>query len=551
MSNQKYCFKAKNLIFIVLGLLSCAKVEPPKGGEEDKISPEIIDFSPKNKSINLSLLPEIKITFSEKMDNESVEKAIFFIPEVKNLDFSWSGNTLKITPQDSLSKNKTYGFNVLSGVSDWHKVPMEKNFRIAFSTGNQIDTCKISGKTEGQSKAIVWCFKVEQDSVFYPKKSKITSYTKSDLQGNFAIENLTEGFYKIFAFTDKNKDEIFNRSKEDFAVWYKDILLDSLSFEEQNVNLVFTKNDTTQIKVKGIVPVYASKLRVNLTKKPFPDFLKQVFIKNFFTKDTLKIIDSYLNPLDSLQLVFEVSEFDSTKYIFDYSTQKDTLTYNFTGTKKKDNFAPKIISSLPQNKSDWMASENLLEVIFDEPILDVRLNKLITVVAITKKDTLNTQFQIKNINSTKTSIKLYDTFPDSTKILVKFPEAISDRFFNVLADTTLEFSVPVSKNFAKVSGKILLSESSFQNPVFRLLKAGSKEKINLELSPERTFKTNFLKIGSYVPMIFEDKNQNKQFDFGSDFPFEFSEKFYILKNDTLTVRQDWEYDNVIFNFEEN
>lgn len=548
-------------ILLLTFLASCAKVEPPIGGPEDTESPEILEFSPKDRSTNLSNLPEIKIKFSEKMNNENVEQNVYFVPEVENLDFSWTGYTLYVSPKDSLLENKTYTFNLAPGIEDYHKVKTDRDFKIAFSTGETIDSLFISGKTEKASRVIVWCFEVEEDSIFYPKKDKIVSYTKSDADGNFSIENLAEGYYRIFAFSDSNKDDVFTRSKEKFAVFHKDIQLNAEKISEKNVELFFVENDTTQLIVRNVVPVYDTRFRVNFNREP-KEFSTNSF--SIFSQDStqeLKVEEIFLNPNDSLQMIVEVEEMDSIKYVLDYTDlvykqvnkpkEDTTFTFKFSGFTKKDLFYPRPIKISPKENS-VIFPDSEIEIVFDEEVNLNRLNQISSVIATSKNDTTKIK-KIFNQNKNSTKLKLLE-FPkkDSTEIQILLKKtSLSDKFANLNSDTTIKFSyfTPQKELFAVVSGKII-TNSNLKNSIFSLVPVNQKVGFEIKLDSQQNFKSQFVKPGSYVPMIYEDKNGNQKLDLGLDFPFQFSEKFHIWEEDTLIFKANWEYDEIELKLED-
>lgn len=531
-------------------------MEPPTGGQEDTEPPKILEFSPQNRSINVSTKPKIKIKFSEKMNNENVEQNVYFIPEVKEPNFSWTGNNFYVSQKDSLLKNKTYTFNLAPGIEDYHKVKTDTDFKIAFSTGETIDSLFISGKTEKASRVIVWCFELEEDSVFFPKKEKIVSYTKADLDGNFSIENLKEGRYRIFAFSDSNKDDKFTRSKEKFAVFHKDISLNAVNISEKNIRMIFTENDTTQLIVRNIVPVYDTRFRVNFNREPAKISIDDFKIMTIDSSKEVKVKEFYFNASDSLQLIVEVEDFlDSTKYIFDYTKlvyaqinrpkEDTTFFFKFIGSTKKDSFYPKPVKIFPKENSILFPNAEI-QLFFDEPVNNNRLNQISTVIAINKNDTTEIKKILKS-NKNLSILKILETPEnDSTEVKILLNKtSLSDKFANLNADTTLQISylTPVKKNYSAVSGKIS-TKLDLKNFIFWLLPLGKKTGIEIKLNAENRFKINFIKPGSYLPMIFEDKNQNQKLDLGLDFPFQFSEKFYIWETDTLILKKNWEYDEI-------
>jgi len=100
---------------------------------KDSISPEIISYSP----IGTNISPEVPITisFSEKMDKESVKESFSITPSTKG-SFTWEGNKFFFIPLSDLSGNTKYTIRVSGNAKDTAGNYIQKPLTYQFTTFN-------------------------------------------------------------------------------------------------------------------------------------------------------------------------------------------------------------------------------------------------------------------------------------------------------------------------------------------------------------------------------------------------------------------------------
>jgi len=107
------------IILIPLLLNQCAQVAAPPGGPVDKTAPVILSSWPGRDSVNVKRSDRINIEFSESINKNSVEKAVFITPRQSDEpELKWKGNILSIILPDSFAENSTYIVNLGSSISD-------------------------------------------------------------------------------------------------------------------------------------------------------------------------------------------------------------------------------------------------------------------------------------------------------------------------------------------------------------------------------------------------------------------------------------------------
>ena len=97
---------------LVALLLGCAKVGPPTGGPVDKEPPRIMSHYPESDALEVARDTEVEIVFSEPMNRERTEAALFTSP-AGPLQLSWRGSRLRIVMP--LAEERTYVLTVGTG----------------------------------------------------------------------------------------------------------------------------------------------------------------------------------------------------------------------------------------------------------------------------------------------------------------------------------------------------------------------------------------------------------------------------------------------------
>lgn len=207
------------LTFAICLLNGCAKVGTLTGGAKDTTPPRIDSLhSTANRQVNFSG-KEIKITFDEwvKLDRPN-EQILLSPPLVRKPVISLKGKTVHVQLPDNeaLRANTTYTLNFGNAVQDFHEGNALAGLRYVFSTGLVIDSLEIKGLVAdaftGQpvDNCTVMLYDVSGDSttVFATdsliKKGRPNYFARTDKAGNFSLQNLRGGQYRIVAVEDQN-----------------------------------------------------------------------------------------------------------------------------------------------------------------------------------------------------------------------------------------------------------------------------------------------------------------------------------------------------------
>ena len=205
-----------SLLLGVLLLDSCAQISAPTGGEPDTVPPKLDSLGtiPLNYSTNFSG-DKIVITFNEYFVLKNPKANVFFSPNIENgPEFIVKGKTLTVLLNNELKENTTYTINFGDAISDYtvgNKIP---DFKYVFSTGDFIDSMSTQGKVidaftgkpiEG---VVVMLYDDFSDSVV--SKSKPIYYATTNKEGDYLMNYLKAGTYKLFALKDENRNYFYD-----------------------------------------------------------------------------------------------------------------------------------------------------------------------------------------------------------------------------------------------------------------------------------------------------------------------------------------------------
>ena len=180
-------FKIVPWFICLLFFLSCARQTAPTGGPKDTIPPVLLKAIPHQGQTNYQN-KSVELTFNEMLLLNNPKEQIIIIPDVgKDFDVSTKKNKLSITFENDLDENTTYSLNFRDAVQDITEKNPTKNLKLAFSTGNYIDSLSISGvvydilKSKEIEDATVALFQSDTFDIFQHKPSYFSKTDKKKL----------------------------------------------------------------------------------------------------------------------------------------------------------------------------------------------------------------------------------------------------------------------------------------------------------------------------------------------------------------------------------
>ncbi len=231
--------KTIGLALVALFLAACASMQNPQGGPRDTTPPKVLSMTPKNLTRNFQG-KKIVIEFDEYFNLKDEFKEFSISPDQERPPIlKKKQKKLEITLQDSLEKNTTYTLNFGKSIADVNEGNVLKNLSYVFSTGPDIDSLYISGNVsnaltgEHEKEATVMIFPVERDTLFGKKRPSI--YTLTDSAGNYKLNNLRKGTYKIYALKESGGGDKIYQQQSDEVGFIKEPI--ELNQNKEQVNL--------------------------------------------------------------------------------------------------------------------------------------------------------------------------------------------------------------------------------------------------------------------------------------------------------------------------
>lgn len=543
------------LLITIIILTGCANQMAPVGGEVDKIPPEVIESYPKNRTTNFKE-SYLEIKFSEYVDKLSVQNSIFISPALQHgINYNWSGKSVALEIKDTLQENTTYTVTVGTEVMDLNnRNKMVQPFTFAFSTGNKIDTAKISGKVYTGKTDGVMIYAYQSSNDVDPSKQKPNYVSQVGKNGSYSIVGLREGDYKIFAMRDNMLDMLYQKNDDEYGVQANKIELTTENTNPEHIDFFLTREDTIAPKLNAAFMKDRSHLVVEFSEAVDSAKLSAA---NFTLVDTTSkktISPKYFYKLDSRpnqfylafgdttsfkDYILFVSEFEDMhsnktaddKISFVYKTERDTFPNNLL----------KAFGDLPDSKVDF---ENPLVSIQFADGIDIEEVKSRTAIEDPQKKSI--EFAVTKYDDVLFQLSAKNKLKPGLEYIVKFNAKNLADISGKSVDTVYQrkFTTSTELDFSGASGVV---EGADSTNVTVLESVSLPKKVyNQKNDSKKKFEFKKVIPGKYLIWTFKDKNKNGKYDSGSIQPFKYAEEFRYY-NDTLNLRARWPVGDIIIN----
>lgn len=348
----------------------CANVGSLTGGLKDEEPPEVVESSPENYSIHFDK-KRIEITFDEFIVLNNVNQELVVSPPLKEKpEVRLKNKSILIDLNNELRDSTTYTLNFGEAIQDNNEGNPLSNFEFVFSTGNYLDSLSVGGsllnafdrKVIEESVGVMLYDKLD-DSVVY---REIPVYiAKTDKKGNFRINNLKTGTYKIFALNDLNNNFLFDLPNESIA------FADSFLNVDPDFFLEIIKAEKERQRLDSIARDSAVEISVKTEEPPAPQKAENKKGRNRPPRgerpemqiDTLavdSVTDEHL-PLIPDQLLIDLvlfTEENQSQFLNNNERkEKNKIEFSFN-LPVSDSFA---VKSLIPDRKNWYLKEETPE----------------------------------------------------------------------------------------------------------------------------------------------------------------------------------------------
>lgn len=219
-------FPVLPVLLVIWGAMfshSCANTsQAPTGGRKDTIPPVIVKMNPRPYVIGVPLEgAKFEFTFDEyvKVNNP---KNIFLSPPQKQVPkYRMKGKKLIISFEEPLMENTTYTLNFYGAIQDINENNPYPGYSYVFSTGDSIDSLYLTGLVQDcetlnpVKDATVLLYTSQEDSAVF--KDLPFAATKTDEWGFFALRNIPDSNFRMYAISDVNGNNRYDPDTESIA----------------------------------------------------------------------------------------------------------------------------------------------------------------------------------------------------------------------------------------------------------------------------------------------------------------------------------------------
>jgi uncharacterized protein (DUF2141 family) len=538
MLKPKSAFFGKNLFFLMVALIvfGCASIQKPMGGPRDLTPPKLLKATPENMTRNFSA-KKISLEFDEffKLSNQYQEISIS--PAMEKLpEYNVSRKVLNIDFKDTLQKNTTYVINFGKAIQDVNESNVLTNFTYVFSTGPHIDSLSMSGSVtnsitqEKEKDVTVMIFPLKQDSLLFGKK-KPSIYTTTDSSGNFSLNNLHDGQYRIYALKEQSPNKIFDNDKE------------LIAFSNRTINL---SKDTSDIKL-ALFQQVPEKFRLS-EKKFTPNGVFSMIFNKRLDNPSIKIV--YPPDLDN-QKISEISKtkdtalvymrnmaFDSLRVaIYDNNKPIDTV-YQLKG--KKESFTRTLTFKYGVSRDNKLKPNTDLRITANLPIESFEQGLIVL-----SEDSVNlTNYTIrKDTAGTRDLLIKYRWRPGSKYQLLLNEAAITDIYNDKNKRAGIAFEADKPENYSMLTLKVSVPEANKQYVIELLDELKNVVRTDVVTGSTSVVYRNFL-TQKYKVRVVYDTNKNGRWDSGNVKRRTQPENIWLYDKE-ITLRPNWEAEEPI------
>jgi hypothetical protein len=435
---------------------------------------------------------------------------------------------------------------------------MASTFTLTFSTGNEIDKRKISGKVfdKDADGALIFAYMMKDDTTNY-LLSKPDFLSQVGKDGNFVLSGLASSKYRIFAVKDQFRDLIYQSDQDLIGVPYQDVYLDRNDSLFTGLNFFLFKADT--IKPRLLEALMTDQRHIIVK------FSEEIDTSTIIA-DHFRIVDSTSNLISNIIYAYKGSGKKEEIVLVPEEALKTSeqlyLVAEKISDKSKNEIDSEKVSILISDRPDTTA----LRIIKTEPVQNSKIDFVHPEIVIFFDDAFVKEKIISalELKDSVGNIVPYNlSFPDDATLKLKPLTNLKSNFgylltidLNKFEDITgnktdslfkLKFSTLTGFEFTGLSGKILTSDSS----LILVLENASKQEIKYfsKVKADSSFSFERIEAGSYKLWAFKDTDNNYKYDYGWFFPFRYSEKFYFYP-EQINLRPRWSVTDLLFKIEE-
>ncbi len=535
MSNMLQRFFSFLLLIACYSILwqSCATPRSPEGGPKDTTAPQIDStaYSTPNFQTNFTKQP-IEFTFNEWVQLKDVFNQVVISPPLENPpDISIKKKTVQFLfdEEEVLRENATYTINFGESVQDLTEGNPVEDLRFVFATGDKIDSLIIQGKVtdfEGKAveKVVVMLYENTADTVV--RTERPFYFGKTDKSGNYKIENVKAGTFKVFALEDSNLNYLFDIETE--KIGFPDSLItlvDSIASISLDLQVF---QEQAPLRLTDDELAHYGLARLGFSREPYDVEvrLSDTSITHFIekTRDSIRV---WFDSDEEFNLLFQAD-----------TILNDTLRIPI---KKKDEFLNKatLAPNIAGRRTIRFNPLDSLRLPFNYPIIGFDTS-LIKVYEDTTRTIISPNFELDPVKKRELVLS-YNWKGEIPYQMELLPNALSS-YWGVKNDSLeINFS-PLEKESLGNIALTLDSLNTEYSYIFQLIAPDNRIKNEIIIENTKTWQQTFksMPAGTYTVKLVEDRNGNKRWDTGNYDLKQQPERIYSQALEELRINFDLE-----------
>ncbi len=550
------------LVVLACIVVGCARVEPPPGGPEDKTGPVLMGSLPLNGATGVPPDNRIVLYFSEPIREPRRGGAVFISPRPEEPpDIEWKSDHIVINLPDSFQLDRTYLISAGSGITDLRGNPVDSGLTVAFSTGPTIDSGYVAGRVTDQSGRGVEGLHVALYEGGWEQgfDSLHPDYlTQTNKDGRFSLDYLPKGEYRLVAFRDTDRNELFATHAEPYAVPDRPVVVGGV-LPLRNLSMTLVPQDST---TPGLVAASTTgdgliRLRLNRsiplhTLNAHPGNCRLHLGDGTRTSiPAVTFRERFRDEAKELHFVFREVEDGTYRLSLQYLHGVSALEHDsLVVVWPVDRSRPVIDSLVPAEGAKLSADRVEIGITLSEPIDTTALTSQTFVLTESSDDSTRVGLRLVWRDPLRLELVPDVISPGGDYRLDITEFEIIDAAGNTLGDSlrSRSFSVFSEDDLGWIAGRIKMLLAARKGMTVVLIARNVSTGAEFRLPVKRQEFTIGVPAGRYVLSGFVDSNNNDRRDLGSVDPWMLSETM-ASHPDTITVRARFETAGVEFTVE--
>ena len=515
----------EGVLFLLLFFSSCAnRGIGPQGGPKDTIPPRMVKEQPLNQSVNFHG-KKIEITFNEYLQLDNIQQNLLVSPPQQVSPIVKAiGKKVTVEMQEDLIDSTTYTLDFGNAICDYTEKNPMRGYVFAFSTGDRIDSMEVYGRVANAedlnpvSGLMVGLQANLHDSAF--STLPFTRVARSDSLGEFGIQNLRNGVYRLYALQDQSRDFLYQPG-EGLA------FSDSLVIPEYETEIVFDtiwKNIADTIDSLSSVRQIDTILTIQNTYVGPADlmlwFFKQDKQRHYFQRvyrDEPHIIKlQFAAPQDSLPLLRALppSAMDSTRSdslwtdpwaytLLQANPTRDTLVYWLTDSIaiRQDSIFLEMTYLKSDSLYNLVPQTDTISAIYRAPRMTQKAKEAQEKKARERKLDLKSnakdKFEVYDTLAVVAAFPIDSIYTDSIRLYEKQDTLLIDKPFTLRQKDVMSFQIIAPLQQGKQYELHL--DSAAVRDIYGV--ASDKKKFTLRLKTAEDYSTLLIRLPNYDPRI--------------------------------------------------